>query len=620
MGQTAQALPVRRVAGFATYLSIVVAFFIGTFLVTLIFGTLLYQILYIDRFYPGVGAADVDLGGRTWDEGVALLRSHGRLLTRPLLLRYEGRVWQASPGEWGIRLDADKTAMRAWAVGRRGHLWRDLQEQLQVFMHGYNAEPILSLDEEAATLALGRLARENDEPARNARLELDVTQVGLNPTSALEAYPAQTGRAVDVPATLALLRRQVIVGGGTVDLVVRQVPPTIASFEPAREQLQNAISSPLVLTFAAAGEAERRWTLEPAVVANWISIEQVSAVPAPQGQAEEGSKAHLVVNVDPGKAKEFLAGLSNQINLEPRDARFDFDPRTGVLTVTQTSQEGRVLDVDEATRRVVVQLFTPQREVSLPVKVTRPKVPMEHPENLGIKELVSEATTVFKGSAAERVHNIQVAAAKFNGIVVPPGEIFSFGEHLGEVNAANGFEDSLIIWGDRTAVGLGGGICQVSTTAFRAAFWGGYEIVERWAHGYRVSWYEPPVGMDATVYTPQVDFKFRNDTATYLLIQTATDLQTGTVTFRFYGTKPNRTVEMKEPVETNVVLHGPPVYQEDPTLPKGTRKQVEWAKDGVDVTVERIVREGDIVIHQDAFFSRYKPWPAVYLVGTKKEE
>ena len=122
-------------------------------------------------------------------------------------------------------------------------------------------------------------------------------------------------------------------------------------------------------------------------------------------------------------------------------------------------------------------------------------------------------------------------------------------------------------------------------------------------------------GMDATVYSRQIDFKFVNDTPHYLLIETETDLAAGTVTFRFYSTETGRTVEMEGPFEANAIPHGPDIYREDPTLPKGKTKQVDWAHDGVDVTVYRIVKEGDKILWKDTFFSRYKPWQAVYLVG-----
>jgi vancomycin resistance protein YoaR len=204
-------------------------------------------------------------------------------------------------------------------------------------------------------------------------------------------------------------------------------------------------------------------------------------------------------------------------------------------------------------------------------------------------------------------------------VVVPPGEVFSFIEHLGEVVDALGYEDSYIIFGDRTELGPGGGVCQVSTTAFRAAFFAGFPILERWAHTYRVGWYEPPLGLDATVFVPTVDLKFRNDLSSHLLIQTEVDTKEGILTFRFYGRKPDRSVEMEGPIEENPTPAPPPVHEEDPTLPRGMKKRVERAREGVDVTVQRIIKEGGEVVKREKFVSHYKPWPARYLVGTREE-
>jgi vancomycin resistance protein YoaR len=158
----------------------------------------------------------------------------------------------------------------------------------------------------------------------------------------------------------------------------------------------------------------------------------------------------------------------------------------------------------------------------------------------------------------------------------------------------------------------------VSSTAFRAAFWGGLPVVERTAHSFRVSYYEPPKGLDATIYSPYVDLKWTNDTGHYILIQTYVDRDANKLTFRYYGTNPGRTVEMEGPLENNPVPHGPAVYRDDPTLAKGQKKQIEWAKDGLDVTVYRLIKENGVEVRRDTFFSRYQPWQAVYLVGTKE--
>ena len=147
----------------------------------------------------------------------------------------------------------------------------------------------------------------------------------------------------------------------------------------------------------------------------------------------------------------------------------------------------------------------------------------------------------------------------------------------------------------------------------------GVPIVERTAHAFRVSYYEPPLGMDATIYSPSVDLKWVNDTGHHILIHTWVDASAQTMTFRFYGTNPGRTVELDGPYESNPVPHGEPVYRDDPTLPKGQKKQIEWPKDGLDVTVYRVIKQDGAEVQRDTFFSRYRPWQAVYLVGTKEQ-
>ncbi|MXZ20552.1 MAG: vancomycin resistance protein, partial [Caldilineaceae bacterium SB0665_bin_25] len=184
---------------------------------------------------------------------------------------------------------------------------------------------------------------------------------------------------------------------------------------------------------------------------------------------------------------------------------------------------------------------------------------------------------------------------------------------LAPASGANGFEDSAINGGDRTAVGVGGGVCQVSTTVFRAALEGGFPFLERHNHGYVVSWYGDP-GFDATIYTPYVDLRFLNDTDAHLLIQPVVDSAEGVLSFRFYGTKPDRVVEIGEAVYEDVKQPGAPIYQEDASLEAGQIKQVEWAKEGLTATVIRKVTENGVT-REDPIRSVYRPWNAMFLYG-----
>jgi vancomycin resistance protein YoaR len=250
---------------------------------------------------------------------------------------------------------------------------------------------------------------------------------------------------------------------------------------------------------------------------------------------------------------------------------------------------------------------------SLIIRDRLPAVDSRYISQMGIQELVASGTTYFAGSSPARVHNIEVAAEKFEGVVIPPNGIFSFNKVVEDVTGANGFEDSLIIWGDRTAVGVGGGVCQVSTTVFRAAYAAGLPIVERYNHGYVVSWYGEP-GLDATIYTPSVDFRFRNDTGSYLLLEPVVDGTGGTITFNLYGTKPDRVVTIGEPVITDIVEPEPAIYRYDETLGYGEKEQVDWEQNGMTSKVTRTILENGET-RSETLTSVYQPWRAVYLYG-----
>jgi vancomycin resistance protein YoaR len=307
------------------------------------------------------------------------------------------------------------------------------------------------------------------------------------------------------------------------------------------------------------------------------------------------------------------------------NARFILNDDTRQLEVIVPSTSGLELDLETTIDRIIEHALTTEREVPLALEV----IPAEFNESvtaeeLGITELIASSTSHFAGSSAGRRNNVQVAASKFHGIIIKPGETFSFNEWLGEVTAEEGYDESLIIFGNETIPDVGGGICQVSTTAYRAAFWAGFPITERWAHAYRVGYYEQggqPVGLDATIYSPDVDFKFVNDSPHNLLIETYINQDASTLTYKFYSTGTGRIVEMEGPVVTDVIEHGDPVYKEDASLEPGEIKQIEWATDGLTSVITRIIRDattGDIIERRE-FKSKFRAWNAVYLVGPGTE-
>jgi vancomycin resistance protein YoaR len=598
----------RRIIFWITQLIVFVAYVLATIVLAAVVMVRIHELRYQDRIYPEVTVWGLDLGGLELNEAMSLLdHQFNPYQGNQLTLRHGQQSWQVSPSDLGVSLDAAATAVAAHAVGRGSTLWDNLQEQAEALRRGHEVEPVLKFDKGVAMVFLSQLSQEVNRPVRNANLTVDGLQV--------EVTSSQVGWDVDLAATYQLLyQRMASFSGGEVELVVQEKPPLVADVSETQALVGTMIGSSLFLrpNFDVQGELVgdlQPWTLGQESISDMLIIRQVK---------ENDNVVKLEVELDQQNLEAYVESLAGQIERSPRNAHFDFDETTASLTPIVNGQAGRALDITETMRLINAHVATANREITLPILAVRPQVADDDGPDLGIVELVSEGITYFKGSSAGRIHNIQVAASKFHGLVIPPGHTFSFNEYLGEVSAETGYEESVIISGDRTTEGIGGGICQVSTTAFRAAFWGGFPILERSPHSFRVSWYEPPVGLDATVYAPAVDLKFLNDTSYHLLIETEADPQRGALTFRFYSTQTGRTVEMEGPFEENVVPHGEPVYEDDPTLPKGTTKQVEWARDGVDVTLYRIIKEGDEVIAREEFFSQYKPWQDVYLVGTKE--
>lgn len=322
------------------------------------------------------------------------------------------------------------------------------------------------------------------------------------------------------------------------------------------------------------------------------------------------------------KLAEFISGIANQVNLPAKDALLEF--KEGKVTEFKTSEEGRELNQFLLSSNIISSFDRyPFKEtvLDLPVEKTLPKVVTSETNLLGIKELLASGESFFLDSILTRVHNIILASSKFHGLVIPPGETFSFAKSIGEISAATGYKQAYVIKEKKTILEDGGGVCQVSTTMFRAALNAGLPIVERQPHYYRVPFYEQGgylPGLDATVYPPSPDLKFTNDTSAYILIQTEVDKDKKRLVFNFYGTNDGRQAVVEKPVIWSRTPAPGPIYIDEPTLPVGVVKRIDTAHGGAKVSFTRKVffENGDLK-EEKTFWSNYVPWPAVYQRGTK---
>jgi vancomycin resistance protein YoaR len=283
---------------------------------------------------------------------------------------------------------------------------------------------------------------------------------------------------------------------------------------------------------------------------------------------------------------------------------------------------GRRLDIEATLEQLKAQLSTTNRSVPF---ILQEIEPVAHSRataaELGITELIREQTTWFYGSSDARKHNIARSAANFYGIVIAPYEEFSFNKYLGSISEDDGYTEGLIIVGGQTIRGVGGGVCQVSTTMYQTAFWAGFPIVERWEHGYWLDYYndgEGP-GMDATVYSPIVDFRFVNNTPHHLLIENYYNEEAEALTFKFYSTSMGRTVVKEGPEffnETEVPDSDQDRWEFDADVAPGETEQIDWATQGADVSVHRVVTNADGEVIDDSYFeSHYIPYPNTYHYG-----
>ncbi|MBI2074869.1 MAG: VanW family protein [Candidatus Levybacteria bacterium] len=325
------------------------------------------------------------------------------------------------------------------------------------------------------------------------------------------------------------------------------------------------------------------------------------------------------------KLEQFLYPTTKDLNIEPIDALFTF--QNGKVSAFRPSIDGQRVDMEALKNELKSKTFVVLKadkplvvNINIPIKVIKPKVTTDRVNSIGIKELIGSGTSLFQGSIPNRMYNITLAAEKLNGILLEPNETFSFNKAVGDISVFTGYKSAYVIQNGRTVLGDGGGVCQVSTTLFRAVLNAGLPVVERNAHAYRVGYYEQdsPPGFDATVYSPSVDFRFKNDTGNYILIQTVVDPDIQRLTFLFYGTKDNRQVTLSQAVITSQSPAPEALYQDDPTLPKGSVKQVDFAASGANVYFTRDVTKDGKTIISDKFFSNYRPWQAVYLRGTKE--
>lgn len=315
------------------------------------------------------------------------------------------------------------------------------------------------------------------------------------------------------------------------------------------------------------------------------------------------------------------------IDQPAQNAEFFYDPQSMAVSKFVPDHPATVLDQEQTKNQIVgslqEMLDAPEGQTDysfdLAVSEEAAAVTLAQSNNLGIKEIIGYGESWYDHSIPARIHNVALTARKLNNILVPPGEEFSFNRSLGDVSTKTEYKAAYIIQDGKTVLAPGGGVCQVSSTLFRALLDAGLKITRRLPHSYRVSYYEigNEPGFDATVYSGNTDLRFINDTDNYLLLHFETDSDNFYMNVKIYGTSDGRTNEIVDYRKWDYRPAAATVYIEDPSLPAGSRKQIDWSATGIKAEFTNIVRDknGEI-LYKDYYYSNYQPWSAKFLVGT----
>jgi len=330
------------------------------------------------------------------------------------------------------------------------------------------------------------------------------------------------------------------------NITLEQTGSTLASITPT--QYEQWISYSFLLTQAK----------QPSSLANsqrCIATHLLCSLETSEYSAHHRS-IRTILSLDKEAITAYMKSLQEETRIQPENARFELDEKNRARTFSPGLNGSEILINDNVQvlskkiRGIIENNNNTSNKQSPPtISLTStsipPKITSSSAEELGINTLIGEGRSNFTGSSNDRTFNVRFGMEKFHGVLIPPGEEFSFVDILGEVNEDTGWRPELVIRNNRTEPEYGGGICQVSTTLFRAAVFSGLRITMRQNHSYPVKYYKP-IGFDASVYVPMPDMRFINNTPGHILIQGEID---GTeLIFRIYGTDDGREVIVEDPV------------------------------------------------------------------------
>jgi vancomycin resistance protein YoaR len=538
------------------------------------------------RLPAGTQIAGVDVSGLTAGQARSLLEKRsGELASVPVVFTAAGRHWRVKPNTVVVDVDWGAAVEAAQRQGEGFGPFRGLK-RLGVRVFGGEVVPTSRVYQSAVDAYMGKFARGLDR----ASIEPSLVLQGSGP----EILPGRNGRLLDraaaekvfVQALTGLSRKPV-----AVPLKVDRTHLTTRDLAGAKVKAEVALSAPVDVSYGPGG-----WHL---------SVAKISRI------LELPSRGDTELRLSGPRADRFFANLKKRVEHAPRDATFAIGARNIVRVVP--AEPGRTVDMQATTRNLMAALLSPTtRKADLAVTTASPERTTRDARAMGITGLVGAYET-FYGGVPNRIHNVQLVAHLIDNHFIAPNEEFSFNATTGERSEDKGFLEAPVIINGELQTGLGGGVCQVSTTTFNAAYEAGLPITDRTNHALYISHY--PQGRDATVNYPDTDLKFVNDTGRWLWLRTF--VSSSSLTVALYGTPQHRKVESE--VSPLVVTGQPPTKRvPDPNLTVGTTTLEESGSPSRSTSVRRkVFSSSGKLLYDHTWYSAYSAEPRVIRYGTK---
>jgi vancomycin resistance protein YoaR len=581
------------------------ALVVSALLLVVAVGLFAFRALYGDRIYPAITVADVPVGGLTESAAQQKLQERSAIVeTGGLTLTYGGQTFTPTAAELGVTFEVDDAVAEAAAIGRSG----DAVDRLSTTSDLLQADATIplrsTLDRNTLNAWFDAVDAQINKPAQNASLVLSGTEVSVTPET--------IGTVVDREAATALVMQMMgNLQPVSSDLPVKDQMPTVfaSDLESAREQVENTLSEHVRVVLG-----DESWRIETETIAQFLTVEQ----PIVDG------KVQVTLAVDEkGLADWLRAEFTDKVNRAPVDAQVAWKDGRG-LYATSESADGQTMKAGEFASRVAASFLGDHEMVDIPTVVTKPRVDQNNLEALKIDSLIGRGDSNYDGSSDSRSVNIGVGVNLLSGTMVAPGEEFSFNGAIGEITAEKGYVESSVVVAERVGKDVGGGICQVSTTVFRAALRAGMSIGEWHPHTYRIQGYEHDgwgPGFDASILQlgddPEnwADLTFTNTTDGYILIQSWTAYPH--VIVEIYGHDQGWTTEFTNQWVSDPIP-APETANEvvDDTLSAGTWDVAEYALEGLEANFVQVTRdaEGNVIVEKQ-FYTYFRERGILYKVA-----